>query len=68
MDTLTRFRCSAYTRIEAEFLEEIDKNHGTATLSMNDQVARSAAVMEQGSKRAMARRLNAHMGRCRVCR
>ncbi len=66
--TLTRFRCAAYKRIETECQQDIRITHGTATQSVNDQVARSAATWELGAKRAMARRLSAHMRRCGVCR
>jgi hypothetical protein len=66
--TLTRFRCSVYERIEADARGEIEILHDTATTSPNDQKARSAHTWETGAKRQMARRLNAHMRRCGVCR
>jgi hypothetical protein len=68
VSTLSRFRCAKYQRIEAEFAHEVKNLHGTATLNMNDQVARSAATWELGAKRSMARKLDSHLRRCGVCR
>jgi hypothetical protein len=67
METRTPFRCQKYRSIEAEETQEIRMLHSAATSSENDQVARSAATWETGTKRAMARRLNGHLARCPLC-